>query len=92
MLHAVPHIFPGEFLQYYPGEFLQYCTGERLGVGLSAAAVPCTLNSSFYQTRFEAMARSSQKLGVNVSQISVWGKLAVNSLVHLHHRLCISVQ
>lgn len=68
------------------------CTGDRLGVGLSAAAVPCTLNSSFYRTRFEAMARSSQKLGVNVSQISVWGKLAVNSLVHPHHRPCISVQ
>ena len=56
------------------------CTGERLGVGLSAADVPCTLNSSFYRARFEAMARSSQKLGINVSQVSVWGKLAVNTL------------
>ena len=31
-----------------------HCTGEKLGVGLSAAAVPCTMNSSFYQERFGA--------------------------------------
>ena len=35
-------------------------------MGLSAAAVPCTMNSSFYQQRFEAM-------GDAVSQVSVWG-------------------
>ena len=55
------------------------CTGEKLGVGLSAAAVPCTLNSSFYRARFEAMENSSKKLGINVSQISVWGTFIANS-------------
>ena len=49
------------------------CTGTKLGVGLSAAAVPCTLNASFYQARFEAMSSSSKKLGINVGQVSVWG-------------------
>lgn len=60
------------------------CTGENLGVGLSAAAVPCTLNSSFYRARFEAMASSSKRLGTNVSQISVWGKSAASSVTQIH--------
>ena len=55
------------------------CTGEKLGVGLSAAAVPCTLNNSFYRARFQAMETSSKKLGINVGEISIWGKLAAIS-------------
>jgi hypothetical protein len=49
------------------------CTGGKLGVGLSAAAVPCTMNSSFYSERFDAIAATSKKLGVGVRQVSVRG-------------------
>ena len=48
----------------------------QFGVGISAAAVPCAMNASFYQSRFDAMAAAEAKLGTEPTQVSVWGESA----------------
>ena len=49
------------------------CSGNRFGVGLSAAAVPCNVNGSFYKERFDTMDRLGAELGRAPTQLSIWG-------------------